>query len=90
MFKFRKELAKYRGWDFSYDLQLLKKAYEIKIKSFEIACEYIVEAPELLEEIKSIYNDIVWLETNELYHKDYIKNYKKLFKKLQESYKFWW
>lgn len=90
VFKFRKELAKYRGWDFSYDLQLLKKAYEIKIKSFEIACEYIVEGPELLEEIKSIYNDIVWLETNELYHKDYIKNYKKLFKKLQESYKFWW
>lgn len=88
--KFRKELAKYRGWDFSYDLDMLIKMYEIKIESFEIAKDYIEEGSKLLEEIKGIYSDLVWLNTNDYLDANYIKVYKKTFKKLQESYKYWW
>lgn len=33
---FRKELAHYQGWDYSFDIEMLLKMYEIKVKSFEI------------------------------------------------------
>lgn len=90
VWRFRKILKSYQGWDYGYDIKMLIKMYEIKIRSFEIACEYIEEGPELLEEVKGIYNDLVWLDNADEWDKNYTKVYAGVFKKMQKSYKFWW
>lgn len=87
-FRFRNVLCKYQGFDFSYDIDFLVEMYRIKIRSFEIGSEF-VKCHKELEEIKSIFNDLVWLQINDL-SEEYIKVYKNVFKKLQKSYTFWW
>lgn len=89
--KFRKALKSYRGWDFGYDLNMLLIMYEIKIKSFEIACEYIEDGPKLLAEIRSIHADLKYLVENDLIDvPDYEKVYRRVFKKMQNSINYWW
>ena len=89
--RFRKILCEYQGWDFSYDIDMLIKMYEIKIESFEIAIDVIEDGKDLLEEIKEIHKALLKVrEADYSLDKEFIKIYKKAFDKMKTSYKFWW
>lgn len=86
---FRKELTEYQSWDFSYDIDMLIKMYEIKVKSFEIGSKYAYIDKELVK-IKEIYELLKEIQGLDYMQEDFKDKYLKVFQKLKYSYKFWW
>ena len=90
--RFRKILSQYESFDFSYDLDLLLKIYELKEKEWELyAVNFVENAEKDLEKIHEIRSQIQKvIEMDCALNRDYIKEYQKLFQLLKQSYKFWW
>lgn len=86
---FRKELTNYQGWDFSYDIDMLVKMYEIKVKSFEIGSGYAYIDKEL-KQIKEIYELLKEIQKLDYMEENFKDKYIQIFQKLKYSYKFWW
>jgi hypothetical protein len=90
--RFRKILSQYESFDFSYDLDLLLKVYELKEKEWELYAVNFVEGAEKdllkIREIKEQIQKVI--EMSCALNSDYIKEYQKLFQLLKQSYKFWW
>lgn len=87
--RFRKELSHYQGWDFSFDIDMLIKMYEIKVESFEIGKKYVYVDKEY-NQIKEIYEDLKEIRNLDYMQNDFRNKYIKVFSKLGKSYKFWW
>lgn len=87
---FRSELKTYQGYDFGFDINMLYRMYKIKEKSFKKAVNFIEDGEILLKEVQEILSILKDLKENDFIDEKYVENYKNLFKKLQDSYKFWW
>ena len=90
--RFRKVLSQYESFDFSYDLDLLLKVYELKAKEWEThAVNFVVGAEKDLAKICEIRDQIQKvIEMDWTFNNDYVKEYQRLFQLLKQSYRFWW
>ena len=91
-YRFKKILSQYEPFDFSYDLDLLLKVYELKEQNWkEEAVNFVVGADkdlQKIQEIKAQIQKVQDLDWN--FDKDFTKEYQRLFQLMKQSYRFWW
>lgn len=90
VWRFRKELKSYQGWDYGFDIDMLCRMYEIKVQSFEKAIGFIEDGEKLYKESLEILEKLKELKENDFTDTEYVKKYRETFKSLMDSYKFWW